>query len=394
MNALIAFDKYKDALTAKEVCLVAQQALQTARPEWSVQIAPLADGGDGFCETLTLLAGGSFHSTAVTGPDGEETEARYGLVSVRRLTTAAQSLLALPDHCETLAIVELAQSSGLAKTPLGKRSPWTTTTYGMGETIRHAIEAGADAMLVGLGGSATHDLALGALQALDFRFRTADGGQLEEWPSPRTWAKISAIEAPPADHSIPIRIACDVDHTLVGPQGAAAVFGPQKGLASVDRDRLDSLTSRMAIMLCHACNSGIQLMNTPGAGAAGGAAFGLMAALGATPLPGASLVFAWTDLPAKLEKADVVLTGEGRFDASSLKGKGPGSLALRALSESKAVYVFAGSLGPLPSDFAQEVHLVEITPANTPLADALRDTARYLQTAIETRFAREPKAIP
>lgn len=384
-NVLIAFDKFKDALPALEACEIAASALAAAQPGWTVAISPLADGGDGFCDTLTRVAQGRFHHAKVLGPLGQPIQAQFGMVDTKSIAPEAAQLLGLPESCSTLAIVEFAQSSGIALVPEEARTPWTTTSFGLGETLAKAREAGADAALVGLGGSATHDLALGALRALGYQFLDREGRLVEAFPSPQRWPEIKSIRPPAEPFGIPLRIACDVENPLCGPRGAAAVFGPQKGLAKSDFETLDSETARLAILLAYATGTGIQLMNTPGAGAAGGSAFGLMAGLDGRLVAGAELVFRWTELHRKLQAADLVITGEGRFDASSLQGKGPGSLARQALAAGKELLVLAGSVGELPdSEIAGRARA--ITPPGTPLPEALAATPHHLAAAIRAAF--------
>ena len=166
---LIAFDKFKDALTANEACSITAKALSNLQPEASIETAPLADGGDGFCDTLTRVAHGIFHKCEATGPHGEPLTAQYSIVDVSNIPNAARSLLSLPISSNKLAIIEMATSSGIAKVPLDQRDPWVATTAGVGNQIEAAIHAGADSILLGVGGSATHDLGLGALASLGYR---------------------------------------------------------------------------------------------------------------------------------------------------------------------------------------------------------------------------------
>lgn len=382
-TALIAFDKFKDALTAHEVCQTAAETLAEVQPRWNITTSPLADGGDGFCDTLTRLSQGSFQTTTVTGPLGTETDATYGLVKTSQITPAARTQLDLPTSCQTLAIIEFAQAAGIALVPQDQRSPWTTTSYGLGQSIAHARDHGADAILIGLGGSATNDLALGALQALDYQIKLANGKAAPHPSTPDSWENIEQIEAPASPFPIPVRIACDVENPLLGPNGATAIFGPQKGLQPADFDSLERSMQHIANLICQATHSSLHTMDTPGAGAAGGAAFGLMLGLGGKLVPGAELVFAWSNLDQKLAEADLVITGEGRFDASSLLGKGPGSLAKKTLAHDKELIVLAGCLGDLPDpDLAKRCHA--ISPADLDLPEALARTEQNLKAKIRS----------
>lgn len=376
MRVLIAFDKFKDALTAEEACVAAANALRVKHPEWELDLCPLADGGDGFCARLTDEAGGTFHEHQISGPRGELVTARIGRVNFSRLRAGVRSRLGLPIE-GALAVVELASASGLALLPPAQRDPWLTTTFGTGELLRGAA-AGADAILLGVGGSATNDLGLGALAALGLRFLDADGNAIAR-PTPATWNRMVRIEG--RVELPPLYIACDVSNPLLGPNGATATFGPQKGLARTDVAHLDAACAQVAAMLAAACDRPFALTDTPGAGAAGGIAFGLMVAANAELVPGFELVSDWLDLPARLAAADLILTGEGRFDATSLAGKGPGSLAREARRRGTPLHVFAGSL-----DIAADESHHAITPADLPLAEALPQTAELLAAAIRRAF--------
>ena len=386
MRALLAFDKFKDALTAPQACTLAAAALREPHPDWTLDLCPLADGGEGFGEILTSAAGGTLERFTVTGPRGSPVVATIGFVPLDDLPDAASALLGLPNsplpRHACVALIEMAAASGLALLPPDQRDPWHTTSLGTGELIRLAARPGVAAILLGVGGSATHDLGVGALAALGINIVSA-AGELVDPPTPSRWREIARLDgAVPADLP-PLRIACDVANPLLGPKGAAAVYGPQKGLRPADLARLDSESARLALLLCHHCAQPDTLMDLPGAGAAGGIAFGLMTAARARFVPGFDLVSAWLDVDARLSAADLVLTGEGRFDASSLSGKGPGALAARALALGKPAHIFAGavSAAPLPG-----LALHAITPPGTALPAALRDAPVNLAAAVRSAF--------
>lgn len=377
MRFLLAFDKFKDALSAQDACSVAAQALGS---DVSTESCPLTDGGDGFGEILTRAAGGERVACEVTGPRGEKRRAHYGVVDAAKLPAAARGKLGLPAGARRVAVVEMAQASGLALVPAAQRDPWHTTSRGTGELIRAAADAGVDAIVLGVGGSATHDVGLGALTALGLECFTEAGARIDS-PIPHTWAALAkvggALRALP-----PIVVACDVTNPLMGTFGAANVYAAQKGLLPEDFTRLEYMTGRVAALLCTHAKKHPLLCETPGAGAAGGLAFGLLCAAGATLAPGFELVSAWLDLDAKLAAADVVLTGEGRFDESSLQGKGPGAVARRALELGKRVHVFAGAVDVKEAPANLQLHA--ITPAGTPLAEALPRTRAHLEAAVRT----------
>lgn len=389
MRVLLAFDKFKDSLTAREACELAVQALRDRHLDWSFDVCPLADGGEGFGEILTAAAGGTSRRFAVAGPRGRETEAAVGFVPVANIPAGARELLGLgggeprSSGADHVALIEMAAASGLALLPAAERDPWHTTTLGTGQLIRHAAGQGASLILLGVGGSATHDLGLGALAALGLGFSSGGSREIHP-PVPEQWMHITRLTGRVPDELPPIRIACDVTNPLLGSRGAAAVYGPQKGLRAADLARLEHASARMAMLLCQHCNQPDALMDTPGAGAAGGISFGLMAAARAQLLPGFELVSAWLDLERRLAGADLIITGEGRFDDSSLSGKGPGAVAARALALGKRVHVFAGAVSAGAERAGLTLHA--ITPPDTPLERALREAADNLRQAVHRAF--------
>jgi glycerate kinase len=391
MRVLVVFDKFKDSLTSAAACAIAADALRAAHPDWQLDLGPLTDGGEGFGEILTRAAGGTMEKISVTGPRGDRVAAPLGFVPLEQIPPAARARLDLPAavfatrrHVDArIAVIDMAAASGLALLETDRRDPWRATTLGTGELIRAAARPGVAAILLGVGGSATSDLGLGALAALGLEFCTATGARVQP-PVPARWREIARLAGRIAPDLPALRIACDVTNPLLGPRGAAAIYGPQKGLRPGDVSRLDHEKARLALMVCTYCGRPDTLMDAPGAGAAGGLGFGLMAAAGARLLPGFDLVSAWLDLEARLAAADVVITGEGRFDASSLEGKGPGAVVARALALGKRVHVFAGDVTAPPRE---RLALHAITPAGTPLAQALREASANLAVAVRQAFS-------
>ncbi len=375
MRILLAFDKFKDALCAQEACDVAARALGTAV---EIESCPLTDGGDGFARILTGAAAGEIVTCTVTGPRSASVNACYGVVAAKRLPGAVREKLGLPASARRVAVIEMAQASGLALLAAAQRNLWHATSLGTGELIRIAADAGVDAIVLGVGGSATHDLGFGALTALGLQFFDEAGARMES-PVPHTWARLAKVSGSLRGLP-PIAIACDVTNPLLGTLGAASCYARQKGLRPEDFTRLEGLTERMSALLCAHAQKAPSLCDIPGAGAAGGIAFGLLSAANAKLVPGFDLVSAWLDLERRIEAADIVITGEGRFDGSSLHGKGPGAVAQRALQLGKCVHVFAGAieLKELPAD----IHLHAITPPDTARDVALIRTRENLRNAV------------
>ena len=384
MRVLVAFDKFKDAISAREACEIAARVLSEKHPDWKIDLCPLSDGGDGFEDVLGEAVGGESIPRQVTGPRGSLVETGLTLVSESRIPADARTQLRLAptkNGAESrIAIIEMATASGLALLPPGQRDPWQATSYGTGQLIRAAMELEASAIVLGVGGSATHDLGLGALAALGLEFQDATGAKIRP-PVPANWERLVKIVGAVPATLPPIFIACDVQNPLLGPLGAAAVFAPQKGLHADELQSLEEASERLALMLCTHCHQPLTLPGTPGAGAAGGIAFGLVCAARAHLLNGFEFVSAWLGLQEKIAAADLVLTGEGRFDAASHGGKGPGALATRALTAGKTVLVFAGKVATSVNPDRLTLH--EITPRDVPLDKALHDAAKFLRSAIE-----------
>lgn len=381
MRVLLAFDKFKDSLTAQDACAATAAALRERHSDWQVDACPLSDGGEGFAEILTAAAGGTLQQVRVTGPRGRPVTAGLGLVGYAQVPPAARGLLPPPERPAgaRIAVIDMASASGLALLARAERDVWQATSFGTGELIRAAAAADVAAILLGVGGSATHDLGLGALAALGLTFLSADGAA-QEPPIPARWPAIARLDGSVRRPLPPIRIACDVNNPLLGPRGAAATYGPQKGLRAEDLPRLDAESGRLARLLGAHCGRPEALREIPGTGAAGGISFGLMAAAGAELVPGFEFVSAWLDLEARLARADLVITGEGRFDDSSLQGKGPGAVAARALALGKPVHVFAGRATLAQPPARLQVH--SITPPDMPLERALREAADNLHRAV------------
>jgi len=375
MRVLLAFDKFKDCLTASEACSLAAATIRQTRPEAEIDECPTADGGDGFAAILTRAVGGELHALTVRDPLGRPVAASFGLVTSDQIPPAARQRLNV-EGAHRIAVIEMAAASGLALLSAKERDAWQTDTFGTGELLAAAAIAGADAIVLGVGGSATSDLGLGALTALGVTLRDRDDRPVA--PAPVHWPSVASIggDARPLP---PLFIGCDVTNPLLGPSGAAAVYGPQKGLPQADVAPLDGEALCIATLLCAWSGRPSSLQNEAGAGAAGGITFGLRAAYGATLLPGFDFVTEWLDLNKRIAAADIVITGEGRYDASSLHGKGPSAIAARARAAGKAVHLFAGVVNaPAP----EGVHLHAITPPGTPLDIALRDCRRNLGAAI------------
>jgi glycerate kinase len=385
MRVLVAFDKFKNSISAHVACDIASRCFASAGGRWEPDPCPLSDGGEGFMEILTRSSGGAEIAVEAEGPRGGKVLARIGITPADGIRPGARARMGAPAAGPggTIAIVEMASASGLALIDPAMRDPMRATSRGTGQLILAAAAAGPRAILLGVGGSATHDLGLGALGALGVTFWASAGAPLPS-PVPADWPALRRFGGRVPDTLPPILIACDVENPLLGPHGALAVYGPQKGLRPDDAAALEAESARIAAMLCGHFGRPDELASRPGAGAAGGIAFGLMAAVGAALVPGFDLVASWLGLEERLAAADMVVTGEGRFDDSSLSGKGPGSLVRRALAMGKPVHVFAGevAVAKVPPGLAAHA----ITPPGTELSAALAAAPALLSKAVARVF--------
>ncbi|HET8768898.1 MAG TPA: glycerate kinase [Pedococcus sp.] len=317
-RVLLAPDKFKGTLTAAEVAAHLEAGLRSVVPDLEVAGVPVADGGDG---TLAAAEAAGFERVQVraTGPTGMPCWAAYG----RR-----------GDE----AVVELAEVSGLARLGEGELAPLTATSRGTGDLVAAALDAGCRRVVVGIGGSASTDGGAGLLQGLGARISGRRGRALHAGGGPLVdVVSLDLTELHPGLASAELVVACDVDNPLTGPSGAAAVSGPQKGATPDDVQALDVALSAWADVVARA--TGRDLRNLPGAGAAGGVGFALLAVLGARAQPGAELVAQLTGLADAVCSADLVVTGEGSLDEQTLHGKAPAAVA--ALARDKGVPVVA-----------------------------------------------------
>jgi glycerate kinase len=375
VRIVIAPDKFKGSMTARAAGDAIARGMARAFPNAELDVVPVADGGDGTAEVLVDALGGKLVARDVMGPDGATVAATYG---------------ALPD---ARAVIELARASGLALIAPGQNNPLTATTYGTGQLIAAAVDAGAKSIILAIGGSATNDGGTGALAALGARFLNADGMQLAAGGA--ALAKLAGIELDPLVarlRGISIDIACDVANPLCGPNGASAIYGPQKGAGPQEVRLLDSALSQFADVAERLI--GARLRDVPGAGAAGGAGFGFMALAGARLRPGAELILEALAFDRRLEGADLIVTGEGRLDKQTLAGKAPFAVARAGRRRGIPVVAVAGSLG-CSADVLEEIGLssaVSIISEPMTLAEATLRAAPLTEDAAE-RLARSMKVF-
>nr|WP_240483564.1 glycerate kinase [Streptomyces pathocidini] len=323
-RVLIAADKFKGSLTAVEVAERVTSGLRRAAPGVRVEALPVADGGDGTVDAA-VAAGFERREVVVSGPLGAPLTAAFALRG-------------------TAAVVEMAEASGLQHLPPGVFAPLTATTYGTGELIRAALDAGARTVVFGVGGSATTDGGAGMLAALGARFLDEDGDPLADGGGPLrelATADLSGLDPRIADTEFVL--ASDVDNPLTGPKGAPAVYGPQKGASKEDVETLDAALAHYARVLEGAIGpKAAEYALSPGAGAAGGIGYGALVGLGAGFRPGIEVMLDVLGFAAALATADLVITGEGSLDAQTLHGKAPAGVAAAARARGKRVVAVCG----------------------------------------------------
>ncbi len=362
MKIVISIDSFKGSLTSMEAGEAFRDGSIKAAPDADVVVKPLADGGEGTAEALVEGMGGVWIRTEVSGPQKERREISYGWFPENRL-----------------AVMEMAAAAGLTLLPEGERNALYTTTYGVGEMIRDALERGARQFLLGIGGSATNDCGLGMMTALGIKF--LDAGGKEAGITGEDTGRVRKIDCSgliPQLRECRFQVACDVTNVLCGSQGATYVYGPQKGIPSDQLSFMDDCHKNFA--RCTEEAVGEDFSCRPGAGAAGGLGLSLMAFLGAELLPGAELVMRTLGIEKEIAGADLVITGEGRIDGQTSMGKGPMELARLARKYCVPVIGIGGSVTK------------EAETAMEPEMDALFSVLREpltLKEAMEPERAKE-----
>ncbi len=423
MKILLAPNALKGSCGAGAAARALARGVRRAAPGAELVTVPVADGGDGLLELALNVLAARHIPVRVTGPRFAPVEAALAWVPERRLV-----------------LIEMALASGLALVPEAERNPLHTTTRGTGELIRAALDLGAETLLVGIGGSATTDGGIGMASALGYRFLNAAGSEVP--PTGAGLAAITRIDASDADPRlarVDLQAVCDVDNPLTGPGGAAAVYGPQKGASQEQVARLDAGLAYLAALVAEGFPTGAlrprgevreprdlvkelsglvfvstdpanesrvvvselshagtpkgitarpspgALAEQPGAGAAGGLGFGLLAFCGARLRPGAELVLEMLDFDRHLAGADLVLTTEGRLDSQTLAGKAPALVAARARQAGIPCIAIAGSLEPDLSGLADRgfTAALSLCPGPLSLTDAMAQAEDLLAAAAE-----------
>lgn len=326
MKLVIAPDSFKESLPAEAVAAAIATGWRRVFPDALLHLCPMADGGEGTVDALLAATGGERREQRVCGPLGEPVLAHWGWLGNGQ------------------AVIEMAAASGLHWVAPPQRNPLVTTTFGTGELVQAALDAGARRIILGIGGSATNDGGAGLLEALGARLLDALGRPLERGGAAlQQLTRIDLQGLDPRLAGVEILVAADVDNPLCGPRGASHVFGPQKGATPEQVAELDRSLAHYADIMAQTL--GRDERDVPGVGAAGGLGFALRAVLGAAFRPGIEMVAELSGLEQAVRGADLVITGEGRLDGQSLHGKTPVGVARIAAAAGVPVIALAGSLG-------------------------------------------------
>ena len=363
MRILIAPQEFKGSLTAVEAADCFADAARSVHPDAELDLAPIADGGPGTVEAIVRAAQGRTSIARVSGPLGAPVDARWGRIDDGRT-----------------AVIEMAAAAGLTLLGAEQLDPRRASTHGVGELIGHALEARVERMLIGVGGSATNDGGAGAAAALGARFFDDAGRPLA--PGGAALARLARIDVSALDSRLAateIAVLCDVQNPLIGPDGASAVYGPQKGADAAAVAELERALANYAGIVER--DLGVSIAELPGGGAAGGLAAGLAAFCGALLVSGFDAVANAIGLAERVARSNMVLTGEGRLDTQSAWGKSVAGVALLAQAAGKPCIAVCGLIegdGRLPGLMAGE----QSTPPGMPVAEAMARAPELVAEAV------------
>lgn len=360
VKIIVASDSFKGSLTSMQVADAVESAALAVMPGCEVVKVNVADGGEGTAEALTSTLGGKTVSVAVSDPIGRSIEASYGILG------------------GNIAVMEMSSASGLPLLSASERNPLITSTYGTGEMIAHALLLGCRKFLVGIGGSATNDAGTGMLTALGYRFYDNAGNQISgNGGNLSKICKIDSSGAMPELQDVSFVVACDVDNPFCGNNGAAFVFAPQKGADNAAAAELDKGLSDFASVIRE--YNGTDVVNVPGAGAAGGLGGAFLAFLDAKLVRGIDMLLDAIDFDNIIKGADLIITGEGKIDCQTFCGKTPLGVLQRARKQNIPVMALCGK-AELPESGKEDMGftaVVRVTPPDMPLEVALSASVAY-----------------
>jgi glycerate 2-kinase len=373
LRILIAPSGFKESLEADEVADCIEMGLLKVLPDATIHKAPLVDGGEGFTKALVTATEGTLHQLRVTGPVGQPVDSHFGFLGNTDIKTA---------------VLEMAAAAGLRLVPREVRNPLVTTTYGVGELIKAALDEGAERILVGCGDSGTNDGGAGMAQALGVRLLDAEGQEIGRGGG--ELAKLERIDLSDRDprlDNVKIDVACNWHNLLCGEKGVARVFGPQKGASPEVVEQLATALDRYASVIQK--DLGMDVREMPGSGASGGLGTGLYAFLGAKLHPRYDIVMEYLELDTLLSQSDLVITAEGSIDFQTPRGKIPCEVARRAKQYQLPTLALAGTIGRNAEvNFEHGIDSFEsILTAPCSLDDAIAKAPELVVSAAE-RLAR------
>ncbi len=367
MKIVVAPDSFKGSVSALEAACAIEQGLRRVFPDAVIEKIPMADGGEGTVQSLVDATGGHIQTHRVVAPLENEVEAQFGILAG-----------------EETAVIEMASASGLTLVPADKRNPLRTTTYGTGQLIHAALEAGCRRLIIGIGGSATNDGGAGMAEALGVRLLDADGAQISRGGAGlEQLASIDITGLHPAIAETETVVACDVNNPLTGPDGASHVYGPQKGATPEMIETLDGHLAHFDSVLTRTL--GESFNDVPGAGAAGGLGAGLMAFLNAELQLGVDIMIDAVNLEERVKGASIVFTGEGQLDFQTAFGKTPVGVAKVAKTHNIPVIAIAGGI----AEGAEAVYdagidaMLGTVQEPMSLEDAVGDASRLIADTAE-----------
>ena len=364
---VLAPQGFKESLTGMEIAVAMSAGVKRVWPEAETVLVPVADGGDGTLQALVDSSGGTVRTASVEDALGRQVDADWG---------------ALGDG--TTAVIEMANAAGLARLTEGERDVRRASTFGVGQLIVEALDAGFTEFIIAIGGSATNDGGAGMVQAMGARLTDRDGQELPRGGIALTdLAKIDVSDLDVRMAGANVVVACDVNNPLCGPQGASAIFGPQKGASSEDVRELDSALANFAGVIARDLRTDVA--EIPGAGASGGLGAGLMGFFDARLRLGADIVLDAVNIDTHLDGADLIIVGEGQFDRSTVFNKSPVAVAQRAKKTGIPVIGIAGSLGAGYREVHEHGIDAVFSLVNRPMSlkAAMEDTKRLVTIATE-----------
>lgn len=369
LRVLIAPSGFKESLDAEQAADSIAMGVLRASNCVCIAKLPMADGGEGFTRTLVNLTGGKLHEVEVTGPVGQRVKSHFGFMGGKRRKTA---------------VIEMAAAAGLSLVPRDQRDPLKTTTYGVGELMKAALDAGADSILLGCGDSGTNDGGAGMVQALGGKLLDPEGVQIGRGGA--ELARLAKIDLQDLDNRLKhvrIDVACNWHNVLCGSKGVARVFGPQKGASAETVQQLEVALDNYALIIGRDLHTDVRYL--PGSGASGGLGAGAFACLGACLYPRFDIIMQYIDIDSRLAWADLVITAEGSLDFQTPYGKVPSEVARRAQMYGVPVIALAGTLGRGADDnYAAGIDaFASIMPAPGTLEHAIENASLYLANAAE-----------